>query len=174
MEWVTITAATVEDAKSLALDQLGVAGEDAEIEVVEEPKPGLFGRLRGEAIVRARVRPTSVRDTSRRERGGERSARRSERSERPATGAVMVLEMVLVTAAHHVRRAGAAVNAARPIAVPRAIHHVATTARRCHRPQCVMQRPLFLKGCLLPHRCRCAWSRPSTVTTSKLQSRVTI
>ena len=83
MEWVTITAATVEDAKSLALDQLGVAGEDAEIEVVEEPKPGLFGRLRGEAIVRARVRPTSVRDTSRRERGGERSARRSERSERP-------------------------------------------------------------------------------------------
>ena len=83
MEWVTITAATVEDAKSLALDQLGVAGEDAEIEVVEEPKPGLFGRLRGEAIVRARVRPTSVRDTSRRERGGERSARRPERSERP-------------------------------------------------------------------------------------------
>lgn len=83
MEWVTITAATVEDAKSLALDQLGVAGEDAEIEVVEEPKPGLFGRLRGEAIVRARVRPTSVRDTSRRERGGERSARRSDRSERP-------------------------------------------------------------------------------------------
>jgi len=83
MEWVTITAATVEDAKSLALDQLGVAGEDAEIEVVEEPKPGLFGRLRGEAIVRARVRPTSVRDTSRRERGGERSARRSDRPERP-------------------------------------------------------------------------------------------
>ena len=83
MEWVTITAATVEDAKSLALDQLGVAGEDAEIEVVEEPKPGLFGRLRGEAIVRACVLPTSVRDTSRRERSGERSARRSERSERP-------------------------------------------------------------------------------------------
>ncbi|NQW67938.1 MAG: Jag N-terminal domain-containing protein [Acidimicrobiaceae bacterium] len=79
MEWVTITAATVEDATSLALDQLGVAGEDAEIEVVEEPKPGLFGRLRGEATVRARVRPTAVRDTSRRERGGERSARRTER-----------------------------------------------------------------------------------------------
>jgi spoIIIJ-associated protein len=80
MEWVTITAATVEDAKTLALDQLGVAPEDADIEVLEEPKPGLFGRLRGEATVRARVRPTMVRDTgSRRERGG-RSGERGPRS----------------------------------------------------------------------------------------------
>jgi spoIIIJ-associated protein len=81
MEWVTITAATVEDAKSLALDQLGVALEDAEIEVLEEPKPGLFGRMRGEAKVRARVRPTSVRESSRRERGerGERGERRGGR-----------------------------------------------------------------------------------------------
>ncbi|NCX17380.1 MAG: hypothetical protein EBX15_01305, partial [Acidimicrobiia bacterium] len=80
MEWVTITAATVEDAKTLALDQLGVAPEDADIEVIEEPKPGLFGRLRGEATVRARVRPTMVRDTgSRRERGG-RNGERSGRS----------------------------------------------------------------------------------------------
>jgi len=78
MEWVTITAATVEDAKSLALDQLGVAAEDAEIEVIEEPKPGLFGRMRGEAKVRARVRPTSARDSSRRERG-ERGDRRGGR-----------------------------------------------------------------------------------------------
>ena len=80
MEWVTITAATVEDAKTLALDQLGVAPEDAEIEVLEEPKPGLFGRLRGEAKVRARVRPTSARESSRRERGGERGERRGGRS----------------------------------------------------------------------------------------------
>ena len=80
MEWVTITAATVEDAKTLALDQLGVAPEDAEIEVLEEPKPGLFGRLRGEAKVRARVKPTSARESSRRERGGERGERRGRRS----------------------------------------------------------------------------------------------
>ena len=80
MEWVTITAATVEDAKTLALDQLGVAPEDAEIEVLEEPKPGLFGRMRGEAKVRARVRPTSARESSRRERGGERGERRGGRS----------------------------------------------------------------------------------------------
>jgi len=80
MEWVTITAATVEDAKTLALDQLGVAPEDAEIEVLEEPKPGLFGRLRGEAKVRARVRPTSARGSSRRERGGRDGERRGGRS----------------------------------------------------------------------------------------------
>jgi len=80
MEWVTITAATLEDAKTLALDQLGVAPEDAEVEVLEEPKPGLFGRLRGEAKVRARVRPTSVRETSRRERGGRDGERRGGRS----------------------------------------------------------------------------------------------
>ncbi|MFM8994286.1 MAG: Jag N-terminal domain-containing protein, partial [Actinomycetota bacterium] len=81
MEWVTISAATVEDAKMMALDQLGVASEDAEIEVLEEPRSGLFGRTRGEAKVRARVKPTSMR-TTRRERGersqrGERGAGRS-------------------------------------------------------------------------------------------------
>ena len=61
MEWVETTAETIEEAKNLALDQLGVAEEDAEFEVLEEPKQGLFGRLRGEARVRARVRPTAVR-----------------------------------------------------------------------------------------------------------------
>ena len=61
MEWVETTAESIEEAKSLALDQLGVAEEDAEFEILEEPKQGLFGRLRGEARVRARVRPTAVR-----------------------------------------------------------------------------------------------------------------
>lgn len=61
MEWVETTARTVDEAKELALDQLGVAEDDAEIVVVDEPKSGLFGRLRGEARVRARVRPTLAR-----------------------------------------------------------------------------------------------------------------
>lgn len=90
MEWVTITAATMEDAKAMALDQLGVAAEDAEIEVVEEPKPGLFGRMRGEAVVRARVRPTSTRESTRRDRGGDRSERGDRRGgrtrQRPRNG----------------------------------------------------------------------------------------
>ena len=47
MEWVETTARTVEEAKELALDQLGVVADDAEFEVLAEPKQGLFGRVRG-------------------------------------------------------------------------------------------------------------------------------
>jgi spoIIIJ-associated protein len=73
MEWVTTTGKTVEEATDVALDQLGIDVDEAEIEVLEEPRSGLFGRTRGEARVRARVRPTEVRpkrDTRRRERRG--------------------------------------------------------------------------------------------------------
>ena len=37
---------TVEEATEHALDQLGVAAGDAEVIVVDEPKTGLFGRVR--------------------------------------------------------------------------------------------------------------------------------
>jgi spoIIIJ-associated protein len=57
MEWVEVTGRTVEEAKDLALDRLGVDERDAEFEVVEEPRAGFFGRLKGEARVRARVKP---------------------------------------------------------------------------------------------------------------------
>lgn len=58
MEWVETTAKSVEEAKEMAVDQLGVLEDDAEFEVVEEPKAGLFGRTRGNARVRARIAPT--------------------------------------------------------------------------------------------------------------------
>jgi spoIIIJ-associated protein len=61
MEWVETTGRSLDEAKEKALDQLGVDEQDAEFEVLEEPRPGLFGRLRGEARVRARVRPTAPR-----------------------------------------------------------------------------------------------------------------
>lgn len=57
MEWVETTARSVEDAVDLALDRLGVDEQEAEWEVLEEPRPGLFGRVRGQARVRARIRP---------------------------------------------------------------------------------------------------------------------
>ena len=85
MEWVETTAETIDDAKALALDRLGVDDVDAEFEVVEEPKAGLFGRTRGEARVRARIKPNSVRaKADRRDRRGKPTVERSERSERPA------------------------------------------------------------------------------------------
>ena len=71
MEWVETTGKTVEEAKDAALDRLGVDEQDAEFEIVEEPRAGLFGRTRGEARVRARVRPTQPRPKAeRRERKG--------------------------------------------------------------------------------------------------------
>jgi spoIIIJ-associated protein len=79
VEWVEVTGRTVEEAKDAALDQLGVDESEAEFEVLAEPKAGLFGRLRAEARVRARVQPTAVRPKV--ERGGRRRVRR----DRPAS-----------------------------------------------------------------------------------------
>lgn len=79
MEWVEVTGKTVEEATALALEQLGVAEDDADVEVLEEAKAGLFGRVRGEARVRARVRPASARP-----RNEERTARPRGRAARPA------------------------------------------------------------------------------------------
>jgi spoIIIJ-associated protein len=73
MEWVETTGKSLDQAKDLALDQLGVGADDAEFEVLEEPRTGLFGRVRGEARVRARVRPAAVRPKQDR-----RTRRRSE------------------------------------------------------------------------------------------------
>jgi len=90
MEWVETTGRTVEEAKEAALDQLGVDHSDAEFVVVSEPKAGLFGRMRGEARVRARVRPTSPRPkrTRSRRQGEQREGtRRSAGAARGGSGA---------------------------------------------------------------------------------------
>lgn len=57
MEWVETTGRTLEEAVESALDQLGVTEADVEYEIVEEPRGGLFRR--GEARIRARVKPVS-------------------------------------------------------------------------------------------------------------------
>ncbi len=76
MEWVETTGRTVEEAKDAALDQLGIDETEAEFEVLEEAKTGLFGRVRADARVRARVAPRSPRPKQ--ERRGRKT--RSERS----------------------------------------------------------------------------------------------
>jgi spoIIIJ-associated protein len=85
MEWVETVAKTMAEAREIALDKLGVGEDDAEFEVLEEPKPGLFGRVRGEARVRARVRPTAVRPKQDR-----RSRGRTQRSDRPDSEAAVI------------------------------------------------------------------------------------
>jgi len=79
MEWVETTGRTLDEAVEAALDQLGVAQEDLEYQVLDEPKSGLLGRLGGrEARIRARVKPIS------REKPGDR--RRRERRPRQTSG----------------------------------------------------------------------------------------
>ena len=68
MEWVETTAKSIEDAKDFVLDQLGVDEDEAEIEILEEPTTGLFGRQRGQARVRARIMPKSPRGKEERRR----------------------------------------------------------------------------------------------------------
>jgi spoIIIJ-associated protein len=80
MEWVETTGKTVEEALEAALEQLGVDVVDAEYEVVEEAKTGLFGRLRTEARVRARVRPTTPRPKDERRNRGRKSGSGAGRS----------------------------------------------------------------------------------------------
>lgn len=83
MQWIETTGRSIEEAKDLALNQLGIAEEDAEFEVVEEPSTGLFGRTRGEARVRARVRPSTPRaKTERRDRRGRDGGREGGRDGR--------------------------------------------------------------------------------------------
>jgi len=89
VEWVETTGRSVEEAKDAALDQLGVDEADAEFEVVAEARSGLFGRLRQEARVRARVRPTTpppkVDRRERRRRGGS-GGEREQKAAAPSGG----------------------------------------------------------------------------------------
>lgn len=59
MEWVEASGKSLPEAKEIVLDLLGVAEDDAEFVILSEPKAGLFGRVRGEARVQARVRPVA-------------------------------------------------------------------------------------------------------------------
>jgi spoIIIJ-associated protein len=90
MEWVEITGRTVEEAKEAALDQLGVDTVDAEFEILEEPSRGLFGKMKGQARVRARIAPTrprpKVERRDRRKKGSGNGGGRKQ-SPRPASPA---------------------------------------------------------------------------------------
>lgn len=113
MEWVETTGRTVEEAKDRALDQLGVSEDDAEFDVLESPRPGLFGRVRGEARVRARVRPTTPRaKVERRDRRGKKS------SDAVTSGDDAVAEAVAAEPAAPAARAPRAPRAPRAAAAP--------------------------------------------------------
>ena len=90
MEWVEISGRTLDEAKEIALEQLGVAEADAELIVLSEPKVGLFGRTRGEARVRARVQPVGPRPKRQRRprktgSGSDRSPQRNGDRQKPSS-----------------------------------------------------------------------------------------
>jgi spoIIIJ-associated protein len=89
MDWVETTGKSIDEATDRALAHLGVHRDDAEVEVIEEPKAGLFGRVRGEARVRARVRPSGPRPKRSRRSGGrdDRPRNANPRPERPRSTA---------------------------------------------------------------------------------------
>lgn len=89
VEWVETTASTVEEAKDRALDRLGVAEDDAEFEVLEEPTKKMFGLRSTDARVRARVKPVAPRPKRERRRsgGGGESRNRKKKSNSRSGGA---------------------------------------------------------------------------------------
>jgi spoIIIJ-associated protein len=91
MDWIEVTARTLDEAKELALDRLGVVEDELEWEVIDEPRSGLFRR--SDARIRARVKPLSREkpaDRRRRRRSSEhrssssRSTSQRSRSPKPA------------------------------------------------------------------------------------------
>lgn len=60
MDWITTSGKTLHEAKSNALDQLGIVADEAEFDIVNDVEKSLFGRVKTEARVRARVRPRQI------------------------------------------------------------------------------------------------------------------
>ena len=56
MEEIERSAASVEEALEAALDELGVSEQEAQVEIVQEPKSGFLGLRGHEAIVRVRLK----------------------------------------------------------------------------------------------------------------------
>lgn len=71
MEWVERVGDSIAEATESALEALGVHEDDAEIDVLNDVKVGLFNRVKEKARVRVRVKPAAPRakDDKRRRRG---------------------------------------------------------------------------------------------------------
>ena len=87
MDWITTSGRTLHEAKSNALDQLGIVADEAEFDVVNDVEKGLFGRVKTEARIRARVRPRQIpekdeRSQRRRGSGSKNNGRRNNNKSR--------------------------------------------------------------------------------------------
>ena len=76
MEWVEASGKSVEVAVAAAIAELGISVEEAEIEVLQEPKPGFLGLGAQEAVVKVVRKPR----TSRRKRRRRRPKRKQQKA----------------------------------------------------------------------------------------------
>ncbi|MBT8239764.1 MAG: Jag N-terminal domain-containing protein [Acidimicrobiia bacterium] len=86
MEWITVTAPSVSEAKEQLLDKLGVPDSDAEFVVEDEGESKFFGFRKTEARVKARVlpkgpEPRRERKKGRNNRGSKKRTDKNEASE---------------------------------------------------------------------------------------------
>ncbi|MGC8513240.1 MAG: RNA-binding cell elongation regulator Jag/EloR [Acidimicrobiales bacterium] len=86
MEWVETVGRSIQEAKEAALDELGVDASEAEFEIIADAQVGLFGRVRSEARVRARVKPRTPRTKEDRRDRRRRSASKQSQGDAPPTG----------------------------------------------------------------------------------------
>lgn len=86
MEWIEMSGASIEEAEDRALDVLGVHHDEAEFEVLEVPKIGLLGRVKGQARVRARIRPIEASSQDGRDRKRPRRDREKDKEKSGSRG----------------------------------------------------------------------------------------
>lgn len=60
------TAKTIAEAIELGLKELGITEAEAEIEILEEPTKGLFGKLKGKAVVKVTKKETKIEQNEKR------------------------------------------------------------------------------------------------------------
>jgi len=84
MEWVETTGDSVTEAKAAAVDLLGIAADEAEFEIINEERKNFLGRVKDQARIRARVRPTAPRPKQ--ERGDRSRGKRRGGGDKPRSG----------------------------------------------------------------------------------------
>lgn len=82
MEWVEAIGKTVDDAVTAAVAELGIRREEAEIEILQEAKPGFLGIGAQEAIVKVVRKPKSTNRKRRRRRGPKGKAQQTRGDDR--------------------------------------------------------------------------------------------
>jgi len=87
LEWVETVGRSIQEAKEAALDELGVDASEAEFEIIADAQVGLFGRIRSEARVRARVQPRTPRTKEDRRDRRRRSAPKQTQGDPPEAAA---------------------------------------------------------------------------------------